>query len=341
MNNLILFGASNMGKAAYYLLKSRYNQVLFCDNDPGKWGKSIEGIKVIQPSMLKEMDNVDIVITSSYYKEIVKQLSLMGINDFTVFDYVLKDNSAVSTENKYLQQVSSGIKLLNLGAFLCNEPTGMVIKEMTFLAGGSGLLDYLFLKALMIRLGFKTYLEIGTWMGESIAAVSEVAEKCYSISMPDDDKEIIDYFRNVLGKSNFSRYFSRGRKNIVHYCGDSKTFDYGNIKENVDLVFIDGDHSYEGVRRDTENIFSFIDVDNSIVVWHDFKDIRNKYAEPVVRAVFDALPENMHKSMYAVDANLCGVYIPEKHLRHFDFTVRADVLYSYAVEAKPRECVLK
>jgi NADH/NAD ratio-sensing transcriptional regulator Rex len=48
--DIVLFGASNLGKATFILLKNSYNIVWFCDNDPEKWGKSIEGIKIIPPS---------------------------------------------------------------------------------------------------------------------------------------------------------------------------------------------------------------------------------------------------------------------------------------------------
>lgn len=332
--DIVLFGASNLGKAAYTLLKNNYNIVCFCDNDSEKWGKSVEGIEVIPPSRLRGMDNVDIVIASTYYEEISKQLNSIGINNFKVFKFLLQDCLIKGPKAKIKELREYNIRFLDLGAFLSSIHTDIKIEDMTFLAGGSGLLDYIFLKAVMIKLGLKTYLEIGTWMGESIAAVSEVADKCYSISMPDDDKEIADYFKDILNKSNFSRYFSRGRENIVHFCGDSKAFDFSSIKDKVDLVFIDGDHSYEGVRKDTENIFNFIDKESSIVVWHDFKDIRNKYIEPTVRAIFDVLPESLHKDIFAVDANYCGVYIPERYKAFFKSADNPDILYSYEVAAK-------
>ena len=60
---------------------------------------------------------------------------------------------------------------MDLGAF-SSIHSDIRIEDMTFLAGGSTV-DYIFLKAVMIA-WFKTYLEIGTWMGESIVAVSRL-----------------------------------------------------------------------------------------------------------------------------------------------------------------------
>lgn len=340
-SNTILFGASNLGKIAYTLLKNNYNIIYFCDNDSDKWGKSIEGIEIIPPSRLKGMNNVDIVIASMYHDDISVQLNSMGIDSFKVFSFLLEDYPIKDSKVKVTKPKEYNVRFLDLGVFLSSAHTGINIEDMTFLAGGSGVLDYAFLKALMLNLGFRTYLEVGTWMGESIAAVSEVADKCYSVSMPDDNKEIVGYFKNILNKSNFSRYFSRERENIVHFYGDSKTFDYKRIKDKVDLVFIDGDHSYEGVKKDTDNIFKFIDKESSIVVWHDFKDIRNNYIGTTVQAIFDALPESMHNNIFAVDANYCGVYIPNRYLSFFDFTEKRNIIYSYDIALKAKRCILK
>jgi predicted O-methyltransferase YrrM len=41
------------------------------------------------------------------------------------------------------------------------------------------------------------------------------------------------------------------------------------LPENLGLVFIDADHSYEGVKRDTENILSQVEP-GTILVWHDY-----------------------------------------------------------------------
>jgi FkbM family methyltransferase len=81
----ILFGASNMGKAAYYLLKDRYSIIGFCDNDSNKWGKQLFDIDIFSPSELSKYQNVEIIITSSYYMDISKQLFNMGREEYKIF----------------------------------------------------------------------------------------------------------------------------------------------------------------------------------------------------------------------------------------------------------------
>ena len=75
---------------------------------------------------------------------------------------------------------------------------------------------------------------------------------------------------------------------IIHYYTDSKVFDFSKHADSVDLYFIDGDHSYQGVYSDTKNIFSNRK-EQSIVVWHDFKLGQNEYRAEVIKAVYDAL----------------------------------------------------
>ncbi|MDI3546993.1 MAG: hypothetical protein PWR10_645 [Halanaerobiales bacterium] len=91
--DLILFGASTLGKVAFEILKRKYCIAYFCDNDKRKWGKKINNVEIKSPDYLKEnykRDKNEVIITSSYYGEISKQLTEMGINQFKVFQTTLQ-----------------------------------------------------------------------------------------------------------------------------------------------------------------------------------------------------------------------------------------------------------
>ncbi|NFF64913.1 class I SAM-dependent methyltransferase [Clostridium sporogenes] len=319
--DIVIFGASKFGEIAYILLKDEYNILYYCDNDINKVGKTINGIKIISPEKLKEMDNVKIYIASQYYKEIEPQLLIINIANFEKLVITFNNEKEIIDEEEEFD-----IKEINLGKFLYYLDEKIVLNNLAYIYGvGSGVLDYTFLRALIKKFRFSNYLEIGSFLGESIDAVSDILTKCYSISLPD---EMLDDFFRTKSKKNFGSYFLNNRENVIQFKYNSREFDYSKIHDKIDLVFIDGDHSYEGIAIDTKKVFSFIDKDNTIVVWHDFK-MNGNYRMPTVNAIRDSLGENLFKKVYAVDSNMCGIYIPDKYIESFSFDKEDDVLYSY------------
>lgn len=95
----ILFGASNYGKIALDYLKDKYCILYYSDNDQKKWGKYFNGYKIIPPEQLKNI-NAKVIITSSYYEDISKQLMQMGIYDFQILQFNLKDYQDYVKEEK-------------------------------------------------------------------------------------------------------------------------------------------------------------------------------------------------------------------------------------------------
>lgn len=85
-NNIVIFGASALGKAAYEIYKGKADVRFFCDNDKNKWGTKINGIEVVSPDLLTTLEmNFDVIIASMYYEEIRKQLINMGIDRYKIF----------------------------------------------------------------------------------------------------------------------------------------------------------------------------------------------------------------------------------------------------------------
>uniref|UniRef100_UPI001958D013 class I SAM-dependent methyltransferase n=1 Tax=Oscillibacter sp. CU971 TaxID=2780102 RepID=UPI001958D013 len=114
-------------------------------------------------------------------------------------------------------------------------------------------------------------------------------------------------------------YSGRLAKNpkITQYYANSKEFDYSQLPKDIDLFFIDGDHSYEGVYSDTKNIFS-IKKDDAIVIWHDVKNASGYFNPDVLYAISEALGEQF-RDFCVTDRNICGIYVPEKMIKEFHF----------------------
>lgn len=161
-----------------------------------------------------------------YINEIQEQLEKLNIPSYEIF------NCGISN----FHNNKTKLRKISVGA-LVNELEQISINNLSFIGGGSTALDYFLLKVVAQKIQAKTYLEIGTWTGESISTVAEVVENCISISL--EDNSLDEIFKNYCDKSNFSRYFSYKKENIEHFIADSKSFDYSNVKK-PDLVFSDG-----------------------------------------------------------------------------------------------------
>lgn len=79
MNDIIIFGAGDQGKAAYECLRKEYNILGFCDNNKEKQNQMYCGLKIYSFEELEAMyrrEDIAIVIASIYYyREIAKQIA--------------------------------------------------------------------------------------------------------------------------------------------------------------------------------------------------------------------------------------------------------------------------
>ncbi len=138
------------------------------------------------------------------------------------------------------------------------------------------------LSALVCQLKPKTIFEIGTYNGFTTLHFAYNApedSKIYTLDLPPDFeiKDRTDYSYDdlmvvELSKKNIARRVYKndpmGHK-IIELFGDSKKFDFSPYYGKIDMVFIDGNHSYRYVKSDTENAFKMLS-SNGVIIWHDF-----------------------------------------------------------------------
>nr|WP_262908016.1 class I SAM-dependent methyltransferase [Hymenobacter sp. 15J16-1T3B] len=163
------------------------------------------------------------------------------------------------------------------------------------------------LRALVRRAGpAATYFEIGTWRGESAAAVAEVAASVHTLNLSDEELRRLKLPEAYIGLHG---HFSRPLPNVTHLHGNSATFDYRGLGP-FDVVFIDGDHSYEAVREDTARVFQELLHPQSVVVWHDAARQPGVPRWEVLSGILDGLPATAPGQLYAVGNSLCALYSP-------------------------------
>lgn len=201
------------------------------------------------------------------------------------------------------------------------------------LEGGSLPTDIALLQYMVQRFTNATYFEIGTWRGESVTNVAPYTKECYTLSL---SKQELLQFGFDEAYADLHGFFSNNNPSIIHLKGNSLTYDYASLNKKFDVVFIDGDHHYESVKKDTENVFKHLLHENSIVIWHDYAYNPEKQRPEVMAAILDGAPKEKHKNIYHVSNTLCAIYINQSfntsHLKEYNVPNKK---FEITIESKP------
>lgn len=181
------------------------------------------------------------------------------------------------------------------------------ISSFSFLEGTSRVIDIAFIKSLARRFNSQCdYLEIGSWRGESLLNIAPLCKDIVSLSLSAEEMKSMGFDESVIAMDG---YFVKNMPNIRRIGHNSLTFDFSSLGKKFDLIFVDGDHSYDAVKSDTKNAFKMLKNDNSIIVWHDcgmtYEDQRNE----VIGAIVEGATIEQCKHIYRVSNSLCGIYI--------------------------------
>lgn len=181
------------------------------------------------------------------------------------------------------------------------------VEPYSYLEGTSLPTDLVLLKGLARRYPRCQYLEIGTWRGESVANVASVAEHCFSVSLSAAEMRKLGLSESFVANH---RAFSRALKNVTYIEHDSHTYDFSSLQGKLDLVFIDGDHSYLGVKSDTATAFGLLRDPTSAIVWHDYGMGPETVRWTVLAGILDGCPAARRAHLYHVSNTQCAVYLP-------------------------------
>lgn len=302
---IIVYGASKTGRMILPIIEELFEIMFFIDGDKELWDSQINQYDIFSPEILNDYPDSTVFIATRSLKakdEISAILEGYGVEKIRTFDFLVNRLMPAALKNKLNLE-----KTIDLGHFL-REESRISLKELTYISGGSGVMDYAFLRVLALKYHLENYLEIGTYIGESINIMTDVCKNCYSITAPKGAPYHMAGWCKRFNRVDYSGKLVYA-PNITSFYDNSQLFDYTKIKERIDLYFIDGDHSYDGVKIDTQRVFEHKKED-AFVVWHDFKAERD-FNDSVVMAVYDALGEEF-KNVYVTNNNMCGIYIPRE-----------------------------
>ena len=153
----------------------------------------------------------------------------------------------------------------------------------------------------------KTIVEIGVWKGDFSQLISnqfpnaklilidpwKVSKKNSKINYGSDHAKQ-DYLDKIYQKvvNRFSN-----KKNISLFRGNIRDFYSANTSLKVDLFYVDGDHSYEGVLFDLE-CCNEMTRKNSVIILDDYGINESWWEDDVIRAVHEFLGK--YSSQYII-----------------------------------------
>ncbi len=159
------------------------------------------------------------------------------------------------------------------------DETGVQLSRIADVAGNITPSELMIIAAFVKQRQPAVCFEIGTFDGrttENMAANQPANGKCFTLDLPPNgagtaalplasgDATYID--KPVSG----GRISEAARSNrITQLYGDSGTFDFSPWEARVDLMFVDGSHSYEYVLSDTEAAWKMVKP-GGLILWHDY-----------------------------------------------------------------------
>lgn len=125
--------------------------------------------------------------------------------------------------------------------------------------------DMVYVCGMASAVNARRIFEFGTYRGQTTCGLASVCKdaQIYTLNLPlDADPRYAPFIGMYIARSP-------DRDRITQIFCDSRAFDTTPYRESMDYIFIDGDHSYEGVKNDTEKALQLLRP-GGVIVWHDY-----------------------------------------------------------------------
>lgn len=175
---------------------------------------------------------------------------------------------------------------------LIADPPSVRVLEQDVASGNVSVEELLVIAQLFAARKPGACFEIGTFDGRTTLNMAvNAGPQCrvYTLDLP---AAAVDQTAHQIahGDEKFIRKESSGarfvgtpwEKQITQLYGDSATFDFSPYEGKMDIVFVDGSHSYDYVKHDTETALRLLKPEGGLILWHDYG---SKYWKDLTRAM--------------------------------------------------------
>lgn len=233
---VVIWGTGSMGEKVYNKLKFDYEIIGFCDSNSKKWNKLFLEKEIFSPIKCKEM-NVDVIIASDFYEEIIDTMIDIGF-DVERIGYVSsktylvqKLSCKLNVETEVKKRTIKRILFVQSVPGIRIAKIAMVLKEK----GISSDIAYLHKSLKMTGMGMKPY--------EKIIAINDISNFVQYVNSENYDLVFSanepDYFTNLLLETN---------KKVIHDTADMMSL-------RADVTIEQLMHEYIANRRSHANMY--------------------------------------------------------------------------------------
>jgi predicted O-methyltransferase YrrM len=150
------------------------------------------------------------------------------------------------------------------------------LEDFRFKPGNVSFDELVVIATLTRHLKPKIVFEFGTFDGNTTLQMARNSPSdcvIYTLDLPEGQHRAmlrLDPGDTLMMGNSMVRFQGREEARKIRVLrSDSATYDYSSLRKKVDLVFIDGAHSYEYVANDTEKGLEML-ARGGVIVWHDY-----------------------------------------------------------------------
>jgi predicted O-methyltransferase YrrM len=178
-------------------------------------------------------------------------------------------NHLVEIPSKYLEEIFPNI-----------DNVSVVLYPSTNKYGNVSTYELYVICAIAKYIDSDRIFEIGTFNGSTtynLALNTNAQTAIFTLDLPQklvseqSDKQIVHEYEQGFVVNKFKG--TPQEQKITQLYGDSTTFDFSSFLDSMNLIFIDGGHTYECVKSDTVNALKLLSKNKNqqaCVIWRDF-----------------------------------------------------------------------